>query len=97
AGSPYGTLMGRPVIATQACETLGDLGDIFFCDWKQYLSAIRTTGIKTDVSIHLWFDYDTVAFRFVLRVGGQCWWSSAIDSRDGSNTLGAFITLAART
>ena len=97
SASPYATLMGRPVIPTQACETLGDLGDIFFCAWDQYLSAMRTTGIRSDVSIHLWFDYDVVAYRFVMRVGGQCWWAAAIDPRDGTNTLGAFITLAART
>jgi len=97
AGSPYGTLMGRPVIATQACETLGDKGDIIFAAWDQYLAAVKSTGVRSDVSIHLWFDYDVVAYRFVLRVGGQCWWSSAIDPRDGSNTLGAFVTLNART
>jgi len=28
SGSPFGTLMGRPVIESQACQTLGDLGDI---------------------------------------------------------------------
>jgi len=97
SGSPYGTLMGRPVIPTQACETLGDAGDIIFCAWNQYLSAMRTTGVRSDVSIHLWFDYDVVAYRFVMRLGGQCWWSSTIDPRDGSNTLGAFITMEART
>ena len=97
SASPYATLMGRPVIPTQACETIGDKGDIIFCAWDQYLSAMRTTGIRSDISIHLWFDYDVVAYRFVMRVGGQCWWSAAIDPRDGSNTLGAFIALAART
>lgn len=98
AGSPYATLMGRPVIPTQACETLGDLGDILFCAWDQYLTAMRTTGIRSDVSIHLWFDYDVVAYRFVMRLGGQCWWSSAISGRDtGTSSMGAFIALEART
>jgi len=96
AGSPYATLMGRPVIPTQACSTLGDQGDIIFADWKQYLSATRTTGIRSDVSIHLWFDYDVVAFRFVMRIGGQAWWSSDIASLKGSSDMGAFIVLDAR-
>jgi len=96
AGSPYGTLMGRPVIVTEACNTLGDQGDIILADLSQYLSVVKTGGGRSDVSIHLWFDYDVAAFRFIFRVGGQPWWSSAIDKRDGSNTLSCFVTLDER-
>jgi len=49
------------------------------------------------VSIHLWFDYDTTAFRFVLRIAGQPWWSAAADPRDGSATYSPFVALAERT
>lgn len=97
AGAPYSTLMGRPVIPTQACETLGDKGDIIFASWPQYWSGMKNVGIRQDISIHLWFDYDVTAYRFIMRLGGQCWLSAAIDPRDGSNTLGAFISLEART
>lgn len=97
AGSPYSTLMGKPIIPTQACETLGDAGDIILADMSQYWTGIKTSGMKTDVSIHLWFDYDTTAYRFVIRIGGQCWFSSAISGRDtGTSTMSSFITLAAR-
>ena len=96
SGTPYGTLMGRPVIPTQACETLGDKGDIILADLSQYVTATKVGGIRQDVSIHLWFDYDTLAFRFVLRIGGQPWWSSSISPRDGSNTLSCFVTLDER-
>jgi len=94
--SPYGTLFGRPVIPTQACETLGDKGDIIFADMSKYLSVLKTGGIRQDVSMHLWFDYDMSAYRFIFRVGGQPWWNSAISPRDGSNTLGCFVTLDER-
>lgn len=96
SASPYATLMGRPVIPTQACETLGDLGDIALVDLSQYLTVTKTTGIRSDVSMHLWFDYDVTAFKFVMRVAGQPWLSSAISPRDGSNTLSPFVTLAER-
>jgi HK97 family phage major capsid protein len=95
AGAPYGTLFGRPVIPTESCETLGDQGDIIFCDLSQYLTVVKG-GIRQDVSIHVWFDYDITAFRFVLRVGGQPWWASPVAQRDGSNTLSPFVTLAER-
>ena len=96
SASPYGVLLGRPVVPTQACETLGDLGDIIFADLTQYLSVVKTGGVRQDVSIHLWFDYDTAAYRFIFRIGGQPWWGSAIDPRDGTNTLSPFVALAAR-
>jgi HK97 family phage major capsid protein len=94
--SPYGTLLGRPIIPTQACQTLGDKGDIIFADLSQYMTAVKTGGLRTDVSIHLWFDYDTLAYRFILRIAGQPWWSSSISPKNGSNTLSPFVTLDER-
>jgi HK97 family phage major capsid protein len=97
SGSPFGTLFGRPVIPTQACETLGDLGDIFFADLSQYLALLKSgPNPRVDVSMHLWFDQDLAAFKFVLRMGGMPWWSSAISARDGSATYSPFVTLESR-
>lgn len=96
SNSPYGTLMGRPVIVTEACPALGSAGDINLVDLSTYLSIVKAGGIRTDVSIHLWFDYDITAFRFVMRVGGQPWWTSAITRKNGSNKLSCFVNLAAR-
>lgn len=96
SSSPFATLMGRPVIPSQAMETLGDLGDIMFVDLNQYLTIVKTGGVRAETSIHLWFDYDITAFRFVLRIGGQPWWTSAISPRDGSTTMGPAVVLAER-
>ena len=94
--SPYGRLKGRPVIATEACETVGDLGDIILTDLSQYRTIMKVGGVKSDVSIHLWFDTGETAFRFVLRVAGQPKLSAPIARRSGSNTLSSMVTLAAR-
>ncbi len=94
--SPYSTLMGRPVIPTQACETLGDKGDIILVDLKQYLTAYKTGGLRSDVSMHLWFDYDVLAYRFILRIAGQPWWAAYITPRDSSNYLSWAVTLDER-
>lgn len=96
SASPYGMLMGRPVIPTQACQTLGDKGDIILTDLRQYMTAMKTGGIRQDVSMHLWFDYDTSAFRFIMRIAGQPWWTSAITPKNGSNSLSWAVTLEAR-
>jgi HK97 family phage major capsid protein len=95
--APYGTILGRPVVVTESAPALGDAGDISFIDFSTYLSLVKTGGIRSDVSIHLWFDYDITAFRFVMRVGGQPWWRSVIARKDaGSNTLSCFVRLGAR-
>lgn len=96
SASPFASLMGRPVVPTQACQTLGDKGDIVLADLSQYLTVTKGGGIRTDVSMHLWFDYDMLAFRFIMRVGGQPWWKSAISPKNGTTTYSCFVTLDER-
>ena len=93
--STYGSLLGRPIIVTEACATLGTAGDVILADLSKYLSVVKG-AIKTDTSIHLWFDQNVMAFRFVMRMNGQPWLSSAIARKNGSNTLSHFITLETR-
>lgn len=98
SGAPYATLLGRPVISSEACPMAGAVGDISLVDFSQYLTLTKTAGLKQDVSIHLWFDYDITAYRFTLRMGGQPWWSEpmARKAAGNTNTLSPFVTLAAR-
>jgi HK97 family phage major capsid protein len=91
--SPYGRLMGRPVLPLEACQTVGTEGDIILTDPTQYLVVMKASGIRSDVSIHLYFDSDHVAFRFIMRVGGQPYWPAAITRQNGSNTLSSIVTL----
>jgi HK97 family phage major capsid protein len=85
--------MGRPVIATQACPVVGDKGDIILADLSKYLTVQKVGGIRSETSIHLWFDYDMTAFRFILRVAGQPWWNAYITPASGTAYLGAFVTI----
>jgi HK97 family phage major capsid protein len=96
SGSPYATLFGRPIIATEGCQTIGTVGDIVFADLGSYLTVVKSGGVRADTSIHLWFDQNTTAFRFTLRMAGQPWLSAAIARKNGSNTLSHFVTLATR-
>lgn len=98
SAAPYGTLLGRPVIPSEANPALGDVGDIILGDLSSYLTVVKGGGIRQDVSIHLFFDYDITAFRFVFRVGGQPWWNSPITAAQvGAATRGFFVTLATRS
>lgn len=96
SGAQYATLLGRPILPMQACPALSAAGDVQFVDLKQYCTAVKSTGIRADTSIHLYFDYGATAFRFTFRVGGQPWWSAAITPKNGSNTLAPFVRLGAR-
>ena len=78
-------------------ETLGDEGDIMLVDLASYLTAVKAGGLRAATSIHLWFDQDLMAFRFILRVAGQPWWSEVTTAANGNFTQSPFVSLAERT
>lgn len=96
SGQPFATLMGRPIMPLESCQALGTAGDILFVDMSQYLTAMKTGGIRTDVSMHLWFDYDVSAYRFIMRVAGETWRKSAITPLNSVLERSPFVRLATR-
>jgi len=95
SGSPYGTMMGRPVIANEYCATVGDTGDIILANLKAY-QMIDKGAIQEAQSIHVAFTTDETAFRFVYRCDGQPKWASAVTPAKGSNTVSPFVKLDER-
>jgi len=93
---PTWTILGRPVIVSEKLQALGTAGDILFADFRYYLIGDRQS-ITIDSSTHTAFTTDETAWRFVLRVAGQCWPQTTITSRRGSHTYSPFVQLAATT
>lgn len=93
SGAPYATLFGRPIVTSESCKALGTEGDIILCVPSQYVSVTKTSGMRSDMSMHLYFDSDLLAFRFVMRLGGQSMWAAPIARRNGANTLSPIVTL----
>ncbi len=95
SASPFNTIFGRPVIVTEHCQVAGTSGDIYLCDWSQYLVGGKSGAgtPKFESSIHLSFNTDETAFRAVTRTDGQPWWKSALTPKFGTNTLSPFIAL----
>ena len=92
--APGGLLLGRPVITTQLCKTLGDKGDIVLADWKAYRTITKSgAGIDTATSMHLWFDRGIQAFRATFRLDGQPVLRAPVTPANGANTLSPFVTL----
>jgi len=100
SGAPYDTLMGKPLIWSKHCSTLGTVGDIILADWSQYLvgqKAGQGADGKYDTSIHLKFDADQTCFRFVFRIDGQPWWPTYLTPPQATgSTLSPFVVLATR-
>ena len=94
-GAQYGTLLGRPIVMTEASPALSAAGDVMLGDFSQYIT-ITKGAVKADQSMHFYFDQNIRAFRFVLRIGGAPWLSAAIARASGSNTLSHFVALGAR-
>jgi len=95
SGSPYGSLLGAPVVEIEHAQTLGTVGDIILADMSQY-AMINKGGIDRAESMHVRFVYDESVFRFVYRVDGQPVWSSPLTPAHGTNTISPFVALATR-
>jgi HK97 family phage major capsid protein len=95
-GSPYGTLMGRPIMVSQHAPAFTSQGDISLIDPTYIRSITKAGGIQTATSIHLYFDADATAFRATFRVDAQPKIAAPVSQAKGSNTLSAFIQLEAR-
>jgi len=95
SASPYGSLMGRPVIESEYCDTVGDVGDIILASFSQY-KMIEKGGIQAASSIHVRFVYDESVFRFVYRVDGEPKWNLPLTPYQSTITQGPFVALAAR-
>lgn len=95
-GSPYGTLMGRPIMVSQHASAFSSAGDIQLLDGQFYRALTKGGGIQTDTSMHLYFDAAAVAFRVMFRVDGAPKLAAPISQAKGSNTLSPFVQLGAR-
>lgn len=96
ASAPHGTVMGRPLFLSEKMQALGTQGDIGLADFSRYFIGEKSGGIQIATSIHIRFDYDETAFRFVLRYDGQPSVLTALTPRRGSSTLSPFVVLAVR-
>jgi HK97 family phage major capsid protein len=89
-------LMGKPVIFHEACSDAGTKGDIILGDFSKYNLLKKTTGLQMATSMHLWFDQQATALRFVYRVAGQPALKSQIAARTGNAKYSPFVTLDTR-
>ena len=95
-GAPNGLLLGRPIVMTDACDTVGDVGDLILANMGGYRAITKAGGEEFATSMHLWFDQGVEAFRLTFRMDGQPVLASAITPPNSAVTRSHFATIAAR-
>jgi len=93
--SPYGLLLGRPVVPIEYAAALGTAGDMILFDPQQYV-MIDKQGLQTASSMHVRFLTDEMTFRFTFRVDGQPVWRTPLVPFKGTNTYSPYVVLATR-
>lgn len=94
-GGPPVSILGRPVLFTEKCKTVGTAGDLYFVDLSQYLIGDRQS-LTMAQSEHVLFTTDEYVWRFIARLDGRPWVASALTPRNGSTTVSPYITVATR-
>ena len=97
--SPGLGLLGKPLEYIWQASTVGTVGDIMLVDPEGYYLATKEGGgVDFASSIHLYFDVNMTAFRWVTRVGGQPILSKPVTPPTGRGTLtkSHFVSLATR-
>ena len=95
-GGPPATILGRPLVFSEKCQTLGTAGDIYFVDFGYYLIGDRM-ALQMAASPHVRFNNDETVWRFIQRVDGRPWITSALTPRYGTTTMSPFVALATRS
>jgi HK97 family phage major capsid protein len=94
--SPYGSLLGRPIVISQHAKSFSSQGDVILVDLQYYQAITKSEGVQTATSMHLYFDADAMAFRTTFRMDGQPKLGAPINPANGSTTLSPFVQLQAR-
>lgn len=95
--TPGGLLLGRPVIMTDTCQTLGDKNDVILANMAGYHTATKAGGTQMSQSMHLWFDQDLQAFKLIFRMDGKPLLRAPVTPPNSAVTRSHFVNLAART
>jgi HK97 family phage major capsid protein len=89
------TLKSKPVIPSDHCSAIGDVGDISYVDLSQYL-MIYKGGVQADTSMHVQFLTAENCYRFIFRANGMPKRNKTLTIKNSSKARSPFVTLAAR-
>lgn len=89
----YDRILGRPVVYSEYIDSFTDANGLALVNWSQY-NEITMQSMQREESIHVRFEYNERAFRFLMRQDGKTRWLSTLTPKKGSaNTISPFVTL----
>lgn len=93
-----GTLNGRPLILSEHAAAFSSQSDLSLIALSGYRTITKAGGVETATSMHLYFDANATAFRFIFRMDGKPIISAPITPPAGksTNSRSYFVTLGAR-
>jgi HK97 family phage major capsid protein len=94
SASPYGLLLGRPVVPIEQCPTLGQVGDLLLADCTQYFVINRDLQFASSLAVR--FLYDESCFRLVFRLDGASAWKNSVAAFKGGAQISPFVAIAIR-
>ena len=89
------SLRGRPIVESDHCSAVGDVGDVIFADPSQYMLAYKG-GVDAATSIHVQFLTAENCFRFIFRANGMPKRNKKLTIKNSNNQRGPFVAIAAR-
>ncbi len=98
--TPMGMLLGLPIVWSEHANTIGDQGDLQLINPNGYYAVVKggpTGGVQFAMSIHLFFDFNLSAFRWIFRLGGQPLLSAPVASDKSADKKSHFVFLDERT
>jgi len=95
-GEYDGTLNGRPLLLSEHASAFSSQGDLTLLALNGYRTITKAGGIDTATSMHLYFDANATAFRFIFRIDGKPILSAPVTPPKSSNTRSHFVVLGAR-
>jgi len=97
-GAYDGTLSGRPLMLSEHAAAFSAQSDLSLVSLAGYRTITKAGGIESASSMHLFFDANATAFRFIFRMDGQPVIQAPITPPAGksTNARSYFVTLGAR-
>jgi HK97 family phage major capsid protein len=95
-GESIGRMFGAPVICTEAAATVGSVGDVTLCAMKGVVAAVRPGITNRQISAHVWWDQNLVAYRYTVRLAAAVVLGAPVAPRAGTNSLSTAVSLEAR-
>lgn len=85
--------LGKPIIVTEKCASLGTEGDIILADFSHYVIGDRELVISASRHVPNYWQRNTTFWKLVIRVDGQPTYQQPMTPYKGAKTVSAFVTL----